>query len=94
MGAIAVMVNCGLLVSSGQLARLLPGLSNVEIVLIAVLIEHVALALKWMISKIIPDIPAWVQAEMAKVELKRMQALRVTVTLFQFFFHFSTFWST
>lgn len=76
MGAIAVMVNCGLLVSSGQLARLLPGLSNAEIVLIAVMIEHVALALKWVISKIIPDIPAWVQAEMAKVELKRMQALR------------------
>ncbi|XP_063720745.1 anoctamin-8-like [Symsagittifera roscoffensis] len=81
MGAIAVMVNCGLLVSSGQLQRLLPSLSQTEIVVIAVVLEHIALGLKWFISRLIPDIPQWVEAEMAKVQFKRIQALRDLETL-------------
>ncbi|XP_075241545.1 anoctamin-8-like isoform X3 [Convolutriloba macropyga] len=81
MGAIAVMVNCALLVSSGQLQRLFPSLSLVEIIVIAVVLEHIALLLKWFISKLIPDIPQWVEAEMAKVEFKRIQALRDLETL-------------
>ncbi|KAI1296792.1 Anoctamin-10 [Halotydeus destructor] len=46
----AIAVNCGLLVKSGQLERLLPFLDPIQVLLIAVLIEHIMIAMKLVIE--------------------------------------------
>lgn len=48
---VAIVVNCGLMVKSGQLARLLPFLSPVQVILAGVLLEHALIALKLLIEK-------------------------------------------
>lgn len=39
--------------------------------------QHVALLLKYVIQVAIPDIPAWVAEEMAKLEYQRREAFKV-----------------
>ncbi|XP_030921036.1 anoctamin-8 [Geospiza fortis] len=68
MGVLAIVVNCYLIAQCGQLQRLFPGLSPQA---------HFALLLKYVIQVAIPDIPAWVAEEMAKLEYQRREAFKV-----------------
>ena len=43
--------------------------------------QHFALLLKYVIQVAIPDIPAWVAEEMAKLEYQRREAFKVGVTV-------------
>ncbi|XP_069505094.1 anoctamin-8 isoform X2 [Ambystoma mexicanum] len=76
MGVIAIIVNCYLIGQCGQLQRLFPWLSPETAVILIVVLEHFAMLLKYIIHVAIPDIPAWVAEEMAKLEYKRREAFK------------------
>ncbi|XP_069072907.1 anoctamin-8 isoform X2 [Pleurodeles waltl] len=76
MGVIAIIVNCYLIGQCGQLQRLFPWLSPETVVILIVVLEHFAMLLKYIIHVAIPDIPAWVAEEMAKLEYKRREAFK------------------
>ncbi|NWI20921.1 ANO8 protein, partial [Crypturellus soui] len=76
MGILAIMVNCYLMAQCGQLQRLFPWLSPEGAIISVVVLEHFALLLKYVIQVAIPDIPAWVAEEMAKLEYQRREAFK------------------
>ncbi|XP_022647193.1 anoctamin-8-like isoform X2 [Varroa destructor] len=76
MGMIAVLVNCALVGLNGPLGRMWPHLDPLETLALVVLVEHLLLLLKSAIAFAIPDVPHWVQTEMAKVEFQRREAAR------------------
>uniref|UniRef100_A0A8C4XDY1 Anoctamin n=1 Tax=Erpetoichthys calabaricus TaxID=27687 RepID=A0A8C4XDY1_ERPCA len=76
MGVIAIIVNCYLIGQCGQLQRLFPWLSPEMAIISIVILEHFALLLKYVIHIAIPDIPAWVADEMAKLEYQRREAFK------------------
>ncbi|XP_074834626.1 anoctamin-8 isoform X2 [Carettochelys insculpta] len=76
MGILAIVVNCYLIGQCGQLQRLFPGLSPEGAIISVVVLEHFALLLKYLIQVAIPDIPAWVAEEMAKLEYQRREAFK------------------
>ncbi|NXX75942.1 ANO8 protein, partial [Urocolius indicus] len=76
MGVLAIVVNCYLISQCGQLQRLFPWLSPEGAIISVVVLEHVALLLKYIIQVAIPDIPAWVAEEMAKLEYQRREAFK------------------
>ncbi|XP_047486839.1 anoctamin-8-like [Penaeus chinensis] len=76
MGVLGIMVNCMLIGLSGQVHRMFPEMSTAHTILLIIVLEHAMIALKYGISYVIPDIPAWVATEMAKVEFQRREALR------------------
>uniref|UniRef100_A0A8U7NCN2 Anoctamin n=1 Tax=Corvus moneduloides TaxID=1196302 RepID=A0A8U7NCN2_CORMO len=77
MGVLAIVVNCYLIAQCGQLQRLFPWLSPEGAIVSVVVLEHFALLLKYVIQVAIPDIPAWVAEEMAKLEYQRREAFKV-----------------
>uniref|UniRef100_A0A8B9CBI7 Anoctamin n=1 Tax=Anser brachyrhynchus TaxID=132585 RepID=A0A8B9CBI7_9AVES len=77
MGVLAIVVNCYLIAQCGQLQRLFPWLSPEGAIISVVVLEHFALLLKYVIQVAIPDIPAWVAEEMAKLEYQRREAFKV-----------------
>ncbi|XP_060072109.1 anoctamin-8-like isoform X2 [Ylistrum balloti] len=76
MGFIAVIVNCALIGISGQVTRMVPSSSVVSIIIIIVTLEHIILALKFLIAYAIPDIPEAIATKKAKLEFLRRQALK------------------
>ncbi|XP_070603641.1 anoctamin-8 isoform X4 [Erythrolamprus reginae] len=76
MGVLAIVVNCYLIGQCGQLQRLFPWLSPEGAIISVVVLEHFALLLKYVIQVSIPDIPAWVAEEMAKLEYQRREAFK------------------
>ncbi|XP_048783294.1 anoctamin-8 isoform X4 [Lagopus muta] len=76
MGVLAIVVNCYLIAQCGQLQRLFPWLSPEGAIISVVVLEHFALLLKYVIQVAIPDIPAWVAEEMAKLEYQRREAFK------------------
>ncbi|KAK3731462.1 hypothetical protein QZH41_013659, partial [Actinostola sp. cb2023] len=76
MGVVAVMVNLALLGSGGSLQRMFPNMTTAERILLIVFLEHAVLAIKIVVAYAIPDIPEWVENEIAKVEYKRRTALK------------------
>ncbi|XP_030322454.1 anoctamin-8 isoform X3 [Calypte anna] len=76
MGVLAIVVNCYLIAQCGQLQRLFPWLSPEGAIISVVVLEHLALFLKYIIQVAIPDIPAWVAEEMAKLEYQRREAFK------------------
>ncbi|XP_068853147.1 anoctamin-8 [Aphelocoma coerulescens] len=76
MGVLAIVVNCYLIAQCGQLQRLFPWLSPEGAIVSVVVLEHFALLLKYVIQVAIPDIPAWVAEEMAKLEYQRREAFK------------------
>uniref|UniRef100_A0A7N4NWL1 Anoctamin n=1 Tax=Sarcophilus harrisii TaxID=9305 RepID=A0A7N4NWL1_SARHA len=76
MGILAIVVNCYLIGQCGQLQRLFPWLSPEAAIISVVVLEHFALFLKYLIQAAIPDIPAWVAEEMAKLEHQRREAFK------------------
>nr|XP_019954144.1 PREDICTED: anoctamin-8-like isoform X2 [Paralichthys olivaceus] len=76
MGLIAIIVNCYLIGQCGQLQRLFPWLSPEMAIISIVILEHFAILLKYIIHVAIPDIPTWVQEEMAKLDYQRREAFK------------------
>ncbi|KAL1484399.1 hypothetical protein MTO96_032619 [Rhipicephalus appendiculatus] len=76
MGMLAVVVNCALMGTLGQVQRLWPSLTPLEVLLGLVVLEHVVLCIKFAIAYAIPDVPEWVATEMAKTEFHRREAAK------------------
>lgn len=76
MGLVAILVNCALIGLSGQVQRMFPEMSATQTILLIVALEHIMLAIRFVITCAIPDIPNWVATEMAKVEFLRREAVR------------------
>lgn len=76
MGFIAVITNCALIGMNPEVQKLLPGHQTpVQLVLIVVVLEHFILAIKALIAFLIPDVPKWVQLEMAKAQFEAKEAV-------------------
>ncbi|XP_032903105.1 anoctamin-8 [Amblyraja radiata] len=76
MGVLAIIVNCYLIGQCGQLQRLFPSLSSEMAIVLVVILEHFAFLLKYVLQVAIPDVPAWVAEEMAKLEYQRREAFK------------------
>ncbi|XP_028171924.1 anoctamin-8-like [Ostrinia furnacalis] len=76
MVGVAVLVNCALIGLSGPVHRLLPGAAPAHSVLLVVALEHVILVVVLALRMAIPEIPAWLATEMAKVEFQRREAIK------------------
>ncbi|XP_043577437.1 anoctamin-8 isoform X3 [Chiloscyllium plagiosum] len=76
MGVLAIIVNCYLIGQCGQLQRLFPSLSPEMAIILVVVLEHFAFLLKYVLQIAIPDVPAWVAEEMAKLEYQRREAFK------------------
>lgn len=64
----AVIVNCALIGLSGQVSRLWPGLTSTQTVLLIVALEHVMLGLRSALTWLLPELPSWLAAEIARAE--------------------------
>lgn len=64
----AVIVNCALIGLSGQVSRLWPGLSAAQTIILIVALEHVMLGLRSALFWILPELPTWLAAEIARAE--------------------------
>ncbi|CAG9798588.1 unnamed protein product [Chironomus riparius] len=68
LGLAAVIVNCALIGLSGQVSRLWPGMTQTQTVILIVALEHIMLALRSALKYILPEIPEWLAAEIARAE--------------------------
>lgn len=64
----AVIVNCTIIGLSGQVSRLWPGLNTAQTILLIVALEHVMLGLRSALNWILPELPTWLAAEIARAE--------------------------
>jgi anoctamin-8 len=77
MSIMAVLVNCALIGLSGQVHRMFPDMTATQTILLIVALEHIMLVIRFIITCAIPDIPAWLATEMAKIEWARREASRL-----------------
>ncbi|XP_071958199.1 anoctamin-10-like [Antedon mediterranea] len=75
MSVLAVVTNCALIGMSPEIQELLPQISLIKQVLIFVAVEHLFLGAKAAIAILIPDLPEWLEIELAKEEFQSKQAL-------------------
>lgn len=68
LGLAAVIVNCALIGLSGQVSRLWPGLTSTQTIILIVALEHVMLGLRSALKYILPELPSWLAAEIARAE--------------------------
>ncbi|XP_068459931.1 anoctamin-10 [Clinocottus analis] len=75
---VSVVSNCWLLLLSPWLQKVCRegGLSGTNILLLAVLVEHVLILVKVVLAVLIPDEPGWVRKKREHIEFSSMQALR------------------
>ncbi|KAM9351596.1 anoctamin-10 [Symphorus nematophorus] len=75
---VSVVSNCWLLLLSPRLQELFQegGLSSTNILLLAVLVEHVLILVKVVLAVLIPDEPDWIRKKREHIEYTSMQALR------------------
>ncbi|XP_037911373.1 anoctamin-8 isoform X2 [Hermetia illucens] len=64
----AVIVNCALIGLSGQVSRLWPGLTTTQTIILIVALEHVMLGLRSALTWLLPELPSWLAAEIARAE--------------------------
>lgn len=64
----AVIVNCALIGLSGEVSRLAPGLNAAQTIILIVALEHVMLGLRSALTWILPELPTWLAAEIARAE--------------------------
>ncbi|XP_067058166.1 anoctamin-8-like isoform X1 [Acropora muricata] len=76
MGVVAVMVNLALLGMGGSVQRMFPNMTVTDRIILIVVLEHLVLGIKFAVAYAIPDIPEWVEHEIAKMEFQRRQALK------------------
>ncbi|KAL4227959.1 Anoctamin-8 [Mactra antiquata] len=82
MGVVAVVVNSALIGVSGQMTRMVPDLDMTSIIIVILVIEHLMLVLKMLITYAIPSHPDWITQEMARLEFQRREALKSLETQF------------
>ncbi|BFZ02010.1 hypothetical protein BsWGS_05048 [Bradybaena similaris] len=80
MSVVAVIINCALVVTSGLIERVCPGLKSTAYCLIVVIIEHLIITCKFALYCSIPDMPPAVATEMARLEYQRSEALKQLVS--------------
>ncbi|XP_055707735.1 anoctamin-8 isoform X3 [Phlebotomus papatasi] len=68
LGLAAVIVNCALIGLSGQVSRLWPGLTSTQTVILIVALEHLMLGLRSALTWLLPELPSWLAAEIARAE--------------------------
>lgn len=75
---VSVVSNCWLLLLSPRLQELFKegGLSSTNILLLAVLVEHVLILVKVVLAVVIPDEPDWIRKRREHIEYSSMLALR------------------
>lgn len=75
---VSVVSNCWLLLLSPRIQRLCQEgeLSSTNVLLLAVLVEHILILLKVVLAVLIPDEPDWIRKKREHIEYKSMQALR------------------
>lgn len=64
----AVIVNCALIGLSGQVSRLWPGLTPTQTIVFIVFLEHIMLGLRSALTWLLPELPSWLAAEIARAE--------------------------
>lgn len=75
MSVISVVTNCALIGMSPQVSTFFPD-SSAELIMLVVGIEHVILALKFILTFVIPDLPREIQIKLARLEFESMEALK------------------
>uniref|UniRef100_A0A8D0HBW5 Anoctamin n=2 Tax=Sphenodon punctatus TaxID=8508 RepID=A0A8D0HBW5_SPHPU len=75
MSVISVVTNCVLIGMSPQVHAVFRD-SKTELVLIVVLVEHILLALKFVMAFVIADKPRDIQIKLAKLEFESLEALK------------------
>ncbi|XP_034390971.1 LOW QUALITY PROTEIN: anoctamin-10 [Cyclopterus lumpus] len=75
---VSVVSNCWLLLLSPWLQKVCQegGLSGTNLLLLAVLVEHVLIFVKVVLTVLIPDEPGWIRKKREHIEFTSMQALR------------------
>ncbi|XP_073687705.1 anoctamin-10 [Garra rufa] len=75
---ISVMSNCWLLLLSPRVKDLTEdaSLSSSQVLVIAVIVEHVLIMVKMILALMIPDEPDWVRIKREQIEYHSMQALK------------------
>lgn len=76
LSVIAVITNCALIGLAAKSAEWLPEMTTINAVLMFVAIEHFLLGVKFVLALVIPDVPQWVQDEMARQQYKDKLSLR------------------
>ncbi|XP_052816111.1 anoctamin-10-like isoform X1 [Mya arenaria] len=77
VSVMAVMTNCALIGMNPEVQKLLPSdITAVNIVIVFVAIEHLLLAVRVSVAYFIPDVPGWVEIEMAKIAYQSKLALQ------------------
>ncbi|XP_067888676.1 anoctamin-10 [Heterodontus francisci] len=75
MGVISVMTNCALIGLSPQVKGMFQG-NRIELVLLIVGIEHILLALKFILAFAISDVPRDIRNKVARLEFESIEALK------------------
>ncbi|CAN9514212.1 unnamed protein product [Ophioblennius macclurei] len=75
MSVIAVVTNCTLIGMSPQVKAYFPD-SDTQLILWTIAIEHGLLALKFILTFLIPDVPKDIQIKLARLEFESLEALK------------------
>ncbi|XP_062403269.1 anoctamin-10 isoform X2 [Sardina pilchardus] len=77
LGFISVMSNCWLLLMSPRLQEFSEeaGLNGTQLLVAAVLVEHILIVVKLVVAFLIPDEPDWLRIKREKIEFHSMRAL-------------------
>nr|XP_019967874.1 PREDICTED: anoctamin-10-like [Paralichthys olivaceus] len=75
---VSVVSNCWLLLLSPRLQQLCQegGLSSTNILLLAVLVEHLLILVKLILAVLIPDEPDWIRKKREHIDFTSMEALK------------------
>ncbi|XP_067091624.1 anoctamin-10 [Osmerus mordax] len=74
---VSVMSNCWLLLLSPRIREfcLEEGISGRNIMLVAILVEHILILIKMVLAFMIPDEPDWIREKREQIEFRSLQAL-------------------
>ncbi|XP_046890513.1 anoctamin-10 [Hypomesus transpacificus] len=74
---VSVMSNCWLLLLSPRIREfcLEGGISGRNIMLVAILVEHILILIKMVLAFMIPDEPDWIREKREQIEFRSLQAL-------------------
>lgn len=76
MGILSVITNCALVATSPVVKEWLPSdFSPINTVLLFVAVEHIILAIKFIMAMVIPDVPGWIVEELERKEYLKEHAM-------------------
>ncbi|KAM6994678.1 anoctamin-10 isoform 2-T2 [Tautogolabrus adspersus] len=75
MSVIAVVTNCSLIGMSPQVKAYFQG-SDQQLIFWTVAVEHALLAVKFILTFLIPDVPKHIQIQLARLEYESLEALK------------------